>query len=147
MALTNDIRRSLADRVERRVAGEGIPRRSVDSAVGRVVDALLAASRGTPGSVPERATEDSRSGPRGGEAAHVVCAIASVSAPDLASRVRGALAQVGVTAAQMGTASAGRHTVVAVRVAAADRQAVERAAAALSLPISIIDTSRPEPRQ
>ena len=147
MALTNDIRRSLADRVERRVAGEGIPRRSVDSAVGRVVDALVAASGGALAGLQERGDELARSGGRDGEAGDIVCAIASVSAPDLASRVRGALAQAGVTAARLGTASAGRHTVVTVRVAAADRQAVERAAATLSLPISIIDTSRPEPRQ
>ena len=117
MSLTQHDRRSLAERVARRVAGYGIPRRAVESAVEQVAAAL------------ERS--DAPAGPE------LVAAFTAASAPDLASRLRRALAERGVTPSALATASAGRHTVVTVSVAS-DRAALEQAASAAGARVSIV---------
>ena len=67
----------------------------------------------------------------------LVAAFTAASAPDLASRLRRALAERGVTPSALATASAGRHTVVTVSVAS-DRAALEQAASAAGARVSIV---------
>src|SRR5687767_12926961 len=102
-----DIRDVLIERVERKVAGQGISRRAVEGAVARVLDTLGAAA-------PSRAAS-----------ADVIAAFTARSAPDLASRVRKALRGEGITELQLGIATAGQHTVVTVRVASSGSAALE----------------------
>ena len=121
MALTQDTRRTLAERIERKVAGRGISRAAIEAAVDDVLAALP--------SPPE---------PGVGEAPALVGAFASPTAPDLGSRVRRVLEGEGVVLLGLGSATSGRHTVVTVRVPQAARAALERTAAQLSLPLSLL---------
>lgn len=121
----DSVRRTLADRVTSRVAGSGISRRAVEDAVDRVVSALGA-----------RTPHVSAAGPE--VQPTLVAALMSRAAPDLGSRVRAALHGAGVTVLDLGVASAGRHTVVTVRVPAGARSALEATAATLQLALSIV---------
>jgi hypothetical protein len=126
MALTHDIRRALAERVQRRVEGRGIPRHVIDDAVARVGDALDRLS-------PALETSARRES--------IVAVFTAQSAPDLGSRVRAALLSESVTPLGMGSGTSGRHTVATVRLAADARPAAERAAARLSVTISFVPDS------
>lgn len=122
---SDTVRRALADRVARRVAGSGISRHIVEEAVDRVVTALGAHT------------------PVAGEAMPVmqptiVAALMSRSAPDLGSRVRAALQAAGAAVLDLGVASAGRHTVVTVRVPAGARAALDTTAASLQLALTMV---------
>ena len=129
MARRQEIRRTLAERVQRRVAGRGISRRTIDVAVERVLGALETAP--TAVTTPE---------------SDVVAAFTSPSAPDLGSRVRQALEREGVLASALGSATSGRHTVVTVRLPSDARGALDRVAAQLALPLSILDVAGGEER-
>ena len=126
MALTHDTRRALAERVHRKVEGRGIPRQVIDDAVARVSDAL--------GERPSASVSDT-------DRASIVAVFTAPSAPDLGSRVRSALQSESVTPVAIGISSAGRHTVAAVRVAAGDRAAAERAASRISASVSFLSDS------
>ena len=133
MALTHDMRRALAERVQRKVEGRGIPRHVIEDAVARVSDAL-----------------DQRSSASAGDDGQtsVVAVFTAVSAPDLGSRVRAALQAESVAPLAMGSSTSGRHTVATVRLAANARAAAERAAARLSASVSFVpDSSSPSPSQ
>ena len=125
MALTHETRRTLAERVFRKVEGRGIPCRFVDDAVARVSDALDQRSF-----APDSHAEPS-----------IVAVFSAPSAPDLGSRVRSALHAEAVTPVAVGLAAAGRHTVAAVRLPSAARAAAERAAARLAVSVSIVSDS------
>ena len=122
----DEIRRTLAERVARRVQGHGISRASVDAAVTTVLHALQT----TP-------TPAERTTPSGRESL-VIAAFSGRSVPDLASRVRAALAREGVTPDTLGSATAGNHNVVTVRLAESARGASERAASALGVSLSFV---------
>ena len=126
MALTHETRRTLAERVFRKVEGRGIPCRFVDDAVARVSDALDQRSF-----APDSHAEPSS----------IVAVFSAPSAPDLGSRVRSALHAEAVTPVAVGLAAAGRHTVAAVRLPSAARAAAERAAARLAVSVSIVSDS------
>jgi hypothetical protein len=133
MALTHDMRRALAERVQRRVDGRGIPRQVIEDAVARVGDALDQLS-------PAPAS-DALSVP-------IVAVFTAASAPDLGSRVRAALQGESVTLLAMGSSTSGRHTVATVRLAADARPVAERVAARLSATISFVpDSFSPTPSQ
>jgi len=133
MALTHDIRLALAERVQRRVEGRGIPRQVIDDAVSRVSDALDRLS-------PVVETSAQRES--------IVAVFTASSAPDLGSRVRAALLAEAVTPLGMGSSTSGRHTVATVRLAADARPAAERAAARLAATISFVpDSSTPTSSQ
>jgi hypothetical protein len=127
MALTHDTRRALAERVQRRVEGRGIPRHVIDDAIARVGDALAQQSS-APGGGTERSTT-------------MVAVFAASAAPDLASRVRAALQAEAVAPLAMGTSTSGRHTVATVRLAADARAAAERVASRLAATVSFVHES------
>ena len=124
--LTHEMRRALAERVQRRVEGRGIPRHVIDDAVARVGDAL---DRHSSASVSE-----APAGP-------IVAVFTVPSAPDLGSRVRAALEAEAVVPLGMGTGTSGRHTVATVRIAGDARAAAERAASRLSASVSFVPES------
>lgn len=118
-----DMRRSLSDRVAKLVAGRGIPRRSIDAAVARVLTALekapaLPVVPGAPG---------------------IVATFTASASPDLASRVRAALEKDGVVVQELGAASVGRHTVVTARIPGEARAVAARLSERLSLSLTIVD--------
>jgi len=121
MASREDVRHALIQRVSQKVSGHGIARRSIEGAVDRVLSAL-----------PEHlaATES---------AAPAVAVLSAASAPDLASRARRVLARNGATILAMGTGSAGRHTVVTVRLAPGSGAALDRSAEELGASVSLLD--------
>jgi len=126
MALTHETRRALAERVQRRVEGRGIPRHVIEDAIARVGDALARQS-----SVPASNADS-----------HLIVAVfAASSAPDLGSRVRAALVAEAVAPLAMGTSTSGRHTVATVRLAATARAAAERVASRLSASVSFVPES------
>ena len=131
MALTHDARRALAERVQRRVEGRGIPRHVIDDAVARVADAI------------DRTSLPPYIGGAEGDAApsSIVAVFTAASAPDLGSRVRAALHAESVTPLAMGSGTSGRHTVAAVRLAAGGRAAAERVAVWLSASVSFVPDS------
>ena len=133
MALTHDARRALAERVQRRVEGRGIPRHVIDDAVARVADAL------------DRQPLPPRAGDFESDAApsSIVAVFTAPGAPDLGSRVRAALQAESVSPLAMGSGTSGRHTVAAVRLAAQSRAAAERVAARLSASVSFVPDSSP----
>jgi hypothetical protein len=116
-----DIRETLVQRVERQVAGKGIPRQVVEAAVARVVDALDSASPSVPAAGPS-----------------LIAAFTARSSPDLASRVRQALRTEGVTDIELGIGTAGQHTVVTIRTSASARSALETVATKLTASLSIL---------
>ena len=109
----DDVRRALRARVARRVHGSGISRDAIDAAVDQVV-AALRPSTGA-GALPAAAAD-------------LVATFSAVSAPDLASRVRSALGEDGVSVLGLGSATTGRHTVVSV-LARGDEPALARGGA------------------
>jgi len=121
----DEIRRTLAERVARRVQGHGISRASVDGAVDKVLGALSEAQ-------DEAAPGASR--PEGS----VVAAVTGRSVPDLASRVRGALAKEGVAVGAIGSATAGNHNVVTLSVDGPARAALERVADVLKVSVTFV---------
>jgi hypothetical protein len=122
----DEIRRTLAERVARRVQGHGISRASVDGAVDKVLGALSEAQDGpAPGA----------SWPAGSS---VVAAVTGRSVPDLASRVRAALATEGVAVGAIGSATAGNHNVVTLSVDGPARAALERVADALKVSVTFV---------
>lgn len=127
MALTHDTRRALAERVQRKVEGRGIPRHVVEDAVARVGDVL---DRVSPAPTPSPVASG-----------HIVAVFTARSAPDLGSRVRAALQAEAVATLAMGTASSGRHTVVTVRLPADGRPGAERAATRVSASVSFVSES------
>jgi len=132
MALTHDTRRALAERVQRRVEGRGIPRQVIEDAVARVGDALDQQARASVAA----------------DQAPLIAVFAGTSAPDLASRVRAALQTEAVVPLGMGTNTAGRHTVATVRISGSARAAAERAATRLSVSVSFVpDSSTPSSSQ
>jgi len=131
MALTHDMRRALAERVQRRVEGRGIPREVIEDAVARVGDAL-----------------DQRLPASDSEQRLIVGVFTATSAPDLGSRVRAALQAEAVAPLGIGSSTSGRHTVATVRIAADARPAAERVAARLSASVSFVpDSSSSSPSQ
>ena len=148
----DSIRRTLRDRVAKRVAGQGVPRHAIDRAVDAVVDALptdviedspgqrTAGPARSPQSAARSAVPAARSAVPAGDrgVAEVVLAVTAVSVPDLASRVRGTLDRAGVRVSDAATATAGRHTVVTVRVRADARAAAEQAATAAGWKVSLV---------
>ena len=131
MALTHDTRRALAERVQRRVEGRGIPGHVIEDAITRVADAL------------DRHALATRFGQAEGDDApsSIVAVFTAPSAPDLGSRVRAALQAEAVTPLAVGTGTAGRHTVAAVRLTADARPAAERAATRASVSVSFVTDS------
>ena len=115
----------------RRVTGSGISRQTVEETVDRVVAALgartPAAGDATPVTQPT-----------------IVAALMSRSAPDLGSRVRAALQAAGVAVLDLGVASAGRHTVVTVRVPGGARAVLDATAASLQLALTMVP-DEPDP--
>jgi hypothetical protein len=68
----------------------------------------------------------------------VLAALTGRSVPDLASRVRAALVQEGVTVGAIGSATAGNHNVVTLSVDEPARAAVERVASALKVSLTFV---------
>lgn len=120
----NDVRHALRERVAKQVEGRGITRIEVDSAVDRVVAALPSADGAVIAAAPR--TDD------------VVATFSAASSPDLASRVRHLLAEDGLSAIGFGSATVGRHTVVAVRLPAAAGAALGRLAARAAASVSVV---------
>ena len=121
MASREDVRHTLIQRVTRKVSGHGIPRRSIEGAVDRVLSAL-----------PEGLDATSLPTPQ-------IAVLAAASAPDLPSRARRVLGRHGAQVVAMGTGTAGRHTVVTVQLAAGAGPGLERAAAELGASLSLLD--------
>ncbi|MBA3557558.1 MAG: hypothetical protein H0W30_03055 [Gemmatimonadaceae bacterium] len=109
---SNDLARTLSERVERRVKGRGISRGLIESTVRQVVAALPASTVGSP-SQP---------------VASLVAAVSARSTPDLASRVRRLLDAEHVPIVDIGVGHAGQHTVVTLELSGQARSAVERLA-------------------
>jgi len=126
MALTHETRRALAERVQRKVEGRGIPRQVIDDAIARVGDALDRQS-----TVQASAVEGNL----------IVAVFAAPSAPDLGSRVRAALEAEAVAPLAIGTSTAGRHTVATVRMITGARSVAERVASRLSASVSFVPES------
>jgi|SRR5688500_16090707 len=126
-----ELRRTLAERVARKVDGHRIDRRVIDATVDRVVAALDAG---------DAATASAPAASRAPDAAMLLAAVSARSTPDLASRVRAALEREGVRDVELGRGSAGRHSVVTVRAPAAARAALERIAARDGLSLSFLDS-------
>ena len=122
----DEIRRTLAERVARRVQRHGISRVSVDRAVDEVLGALSAA---------QDAPASSASRPPG---PLVLAALTGRSVPDLASRVRAALVQEGVAVGAIGSATAGNHNVVTLSVGEPARPALARVASALKVSLTFV---------
>ena len=123
---SDEIRRTLAERVARRVQSHGISRASVDRAVDKILVAL---------STAEGAPAPRVSRPEG---PLVLAALTGRSVPDLASRVRAALVKEGVAVGPIGSATAGSHNVVTLSVDEPARGAVERVAHALEVSLTFV---------
>lgn len=122
----NALREALRERVERRLAGKGVDRAEIVRAIDAVVRAL-----------PAGVIQDTAEAGDGADS-EVVLAVAASSVPDLASRARRSLELAGVSILDSAFASAGRHTVVTVRVPAASRDAAARAAAEQGWHVSVV---------
>jgi hypothetical protein len=104
----DDVVRRVEQRLGRTRVREGLVRETVDRTLG-----TLAARATVP--TPVLAT----------------AALAAVSMPDLASRLRSALSVHGVSLEEIGAATAGRHTVVAARCPVSAESVVRSAATAI----------------
>lgn len=122
-----DLRRTVADRVAQRVAGRGVSRAAVESTVASVLDAIEARDAGSPD-----VRRDAGSGTM------LVAAVTARSVPDLASRLRTALAREGTTVGSIGIAAAGLHHVATLEIASSARPALEAAVRALGAQLSIV---------
>jgi hypothetical protein len=98
----------------------------VDRAVDNVLGALSAA---------QDMSAPSASRPSGPP---VLAALTGRSVPDLASRVRGALAKEGVAVGAIGSATAGNHNVVTLSVDEPARAVLERVASALKVSLTFV---------
>ena len=119
MVSRESVRQALIQRVSRKVSGHGVTRRSIEGAVDRVLAAL-------PANIP--AATDSR-----------LAVLSALSSPDLASRARRLLDRDGVQVLDIGTAAAGRHSVVSVRVPGAGVASLQRIATELGASLSLLD--------
>jgi hypothetical protein len=124
-----ELRRTVADRVAQRVAGRGVPRAAIDSAVTSVLKALDART-GAPSAVGL--------GAAGAPATVLVAAVTARSLPDLASRLRSALGREGLTVGSIGIAAAGLHHVATLEIPSSGRPALEAACRALGAQLSIV---------
>lgn len=124
-ARSDDLHHTLVERVARRVEGRGVSRAAVDAAVGSVLAALDRAPA-APGTVGE-----------------LVAAVTARSVPDLASRLRAALAGSGVEVGSIGIAASGLHHVATLRIPAAARPQLESAARALGATFSVVGEEGP----
>lgn len=70
--------------------------------------------------------------------AEVVATFSAVSSPDLASRVRNALGEEGVSVLGLGSATVGRHTVVTVLTHGAAESTLGRAAALTAASLYVV---------
>ena len=120
MASPEAVRQALIQRVSRKVSGHGVTRRSIESAVDRVLAAL-------PTDMPAPAAP-----PR-------IAVLSAASAPDLASRARRALEAAGVRVLDVGTGTAGRYTVATVRYAGDPTADLRTVAADLGASVSLLD--------
>lgn len=129
-ARREEIERTLAERVGRRVAGHGVPRRAVDIAVARVLDALppsaLASTQASPAAVPSSV------------GATILVAVTARSVPDIGSRLRAALVRDGIDPGVIGLAAAGHHNVATFRIPASSREGTARAATALGYTMTVV---------
>ncbi|NUS97666.1 MAG: hypothetical protein HOQ11_09715, partial [Gemmatimonadaceae bacterium] len=98
-ARSDDLHHTLVERVARRVEGRGVSRAAIDAAVGSVLGAL-----------------DRASSVRPAAEGVLVAAVTTRSMPDLASRLRGALARAGVEVGPIGIAASGFHHVATLRL-------------------------------
>jgi hypothetical protein len=121
-ARSDELHRTLVDRVARRVEGRGVPLSAVDAAVGSVLAALAR---------DERAASTAPAG-------ELVAAVTAGSMPDLASRLRAALGRAGVSVGPIGIAAAGLHHVATLRLPAAARAQLDAAAATLGATVSVV---------
>ncbi|HUF25374.1 MAG TPA: hypothetical protein VMM18_00230 [Gemmatimonadaceae bacterium] len=128
---SNDVRHALRKRVAKQVEGRGITRSQVDSAVDRVVAALPSVDGAGVAAAPR--PDD------------LVATFSAVSAPDLASRIRQSLADGGLPVIGFGSATVGRHTVVAVRMPAAAEGALDSLAARVSASLSVVTAAAESP--
>lgn len=128
MASRDDVRQALIQRVSRKVSGHGVARRSIEGAVDRVLAALPAGALSRAGAPSTTAALPAR-----------VAVLSATSAPDLPSRTRQALERAGVAVGGMGSATAGRHTVVTLRTTGASASDLERVAAGLGAAITLLD--------
>ena len=122
MVSREDVRQALIQRVSRKVSGHGVARRSVEGAVDRVLAALPS------GVLSSGAAPATR-----------VAIFSATSAPDLASRARLILERGGATISDMGSATAGRHNVVTLRISGVSPSDIERAAAELGAAVTMLD--------
>lgn len=126
-----ELRRALAERVNRKVAGHGVSAAAVDAAVDLAVSAL--AARGVAvGTTPASTTAAS------GTAREQVAALSARSTPDLATRIRRALEQEGIVLDRVGLAASGAHTVVTLRVPGGGDAALRRVADQLGLALTFL---------
>lgn len=120
MVWSSSERDDLVQRVERTLersrSRARVSREVIRDAVDRTLGALPAAVR---------ATEDAVSSGEG------TAVLAAVSTPDLASRVRRAMEQAGLTVSALATATEGRYTVVTLQLPLAAAAQVRAAAQAL----------------
>jgi hypothetical protein len=116
MVLSHAERDDLIARVERKLARRDVPRAVVVDAVERVAGALVARER---------------DGRDGAERPVTVVAVCADSMPDLASRLRRALAERGASIGELGSATEGRHTVVTLEIENGKTEALQRAVAQL----------------
>jgi hypothetical protein len=120
-AAREDVRQALIQRVSRKVSGHGVARRSIEGAVDRVLAALPAHPSAPPTATP------------------AIAVFSAASSPDLGSRVRRAFGRTAGTVLGIGTATVGRHTVVTLRHAGADRSQLERIASDAGASLSIVE--------
>ena len=111
MVLSLSERDDLIARVERRLARRRVHRTIIADAVDRVASALASRDEGTVAPTPG-----------------AIVAVSADSMPDLASRLRGALAAHGGSIGELGSATEGRHTVVTLLLGRDQEGIVEKAA-------------------
>jgi hypothetical protein len=115
MVLSPTERDDLIARVERKLARRRLPHAIIADAVDRVAGALAA-----------------REGGVGAEQRSMrLVAVCADSMPDLASRLRRALASAGTSIGELGSATEGRHTVVTLEVEDGQSDALQSAVAQL----------------
>lgn len=129
-ARRDEIERTLAERVAQRVAGRGISRQAVDTAVARVLDTLPAS---VVGSVPAASPIVTPS-----TGATILVAVTARSVPDLGSRLRAALVRDGIEPGVIGLATAGHHNVATFRIPASARDGTARAATGLGYAMTVV---------
>lgn len=120
MASPEAVRQALIQRVSRKVSGHGVTRRSIEGAVDRVLAGLPAEFAGA--AAPPR-----------------IAVLSALSAPDLASRARRLLEREGLRVWDVGTGTAGRYTVVALRLAGEATTDLQRLASELGASVSVLD--------